>query len=202
MQKKRQQAAALPNRPADAQHPFTELTDARNWLVSTQERGNDMPTKNTVTGVTCIDGATDSAGKPRRRRERAQARKRVPMGIALRRHGIDEHTIAETYAFTLDALKGIVPVKDSDKKLLIDFVKECEKHLEEDAKAAPGAPLRVRLVHNVARPQRGEVQGAPESDRISTERVNASDRRQGSGDDLEDGQEEDSSERSHSRLPN
>jgi hypothetical protein len=114
-----------------------------------------MPARNAVTGVARSGEATDSAEKPRKRRERAQARKRVPMGIALRKHGIDEHTIAETYAFTLDALKGIVPVKDSDKKLLIDFVKECEKHLEGDANAAPGAPLRVRLVHNVARPNRG-----------------------------------------------
>jgi hypothetical protein len=118
------------------------------------EKGNDMPTKNAVTGVARGGEATDSGEKPKKCRERAQARKRVPMGIALRRHGIDEHTIAETYAFTLDALKGIVPVKDSDKKLLIDFVKECEKHLEKDAQAAPGASLRVRLVHNVARPNR------------------------------------------------
>lgn len=86
-----------------------------------------------------------------------QQRSHAPdsIGVALRKHGIDEHTIAETLAYTRDALKGIVPVKDSDKKLLIEFVKECTKLLKGDAEAAVSAPVQVRLIHNVARPNRG-----------------------------------------------
>lgn len=113
-----------------------------------------MPTNNTINR-----GPQSGKDKePEAQRKDRRCRKRIPISIALRKHGIDEHTIAETCAYTLDALKGIVPVKDSDKKLLIDFVKECTKLLGDDATAAPGAPLRVRLVHNVARPQRGTTE--------------------------------------------
>lgn len=115
-----------------------------------------MPTNNTINRGP--QSGKDKEPPEAQRRKDRRSRKRVPIGIALRKHGIDEHTIAETCAYTLDALKGIVPVKDSDKKLLIDFVKECTKLLGDDATAAPGAPLRVRLVHNVARPQRGTTE--------------------------------------------
>ena len=112
-----------------------------------------MPT-NDIIDITPQSGTGNNQPETKKKRDQ-RSRKRVPISIALRKHGIDEHTIAETCAYTLDALKGIIPVKDSDKKLLIDFVKECTKLLGGDAGAAPNAPLRVRLIHNVARPQRG-----------------------------------------------
>lgn len=114
-----------------------------------------MPTNDTINGAP--ESSKDKKRSEPHRKDR-RSRKRVPISIALRKHGIDEHTIAETCAYTLDALKGIVPVKDSDKKLLIDFVKECTKLLGDNATAASGAPLRVRLVHNVARPQRATTE--------------------------------------------
>ncbi|MGH9734850.1 MAG: hypothetical protein ACRD8A_09715 [Candidatus Acidiferrales bacterium] len=114
-----------------------------------------MPTNDTF-DITPQSGTGNNSSETKKKRDQ-RSRKRVPISIALRKQGIDEHTIAETCAYTLDALKGIIPVKDGDKKLLIDFVKECTKLLGGDAQTAPSAPLRVRLVHKVARPQRAEA---------------------------------------------
>lgn len=125
----------------------------------TTEKGSDMPT-NDIIDITPQSGIGNNPSKTKKKRDQ-RSRKRVPISIALRKHGIDEHTIAETCAYTLDALKGIIPVKDSDKKLLIDFVKECTKLLGGDAQGAASAPMRVRLIHNVARPQR--VQAGPQA---------------------------------------
>lgn len=106
-----------------------------------------------------------------------------PIAVVLRQHGIDEHTIAETLAYTLDALKGLVPVKDSDKKLLIEFVKECTKLLKGDAEATAIAPQQVRLIHKVARPNRsGATEGARDA-MPAQERIVA-----GSGDPRAQGQ--------------
>ncbi|HUJ33248.1 MAG TPA: hypothetical protein VLY23_18345 [Candidatus Acidoferrum sp.] len=88
-------------------------------------------------------------------------RERVRLGEALREQGIDEHAVAETYADVVDKLKGKTQENDSVEKLLVDILKECSKHLEEDAKAAGNSAVRVTLVHNVARPQRGAL--APEA---------------------------------------
>lgn len=126
-----------------------------------------MPT-NDIIDITPQGGTGNDSSEKKRKKRDQRSRKRVPISIALRKHGIDEHTIAETCAYTLDALKGVIPVKDSDKKLLIDFVKECTKLLGGDAQAAPSAPLRVRLIHNVARPQRVDA-GSEESESTDSE---------------------------------
>lgn len=87
--------------------------------------------------------------------------RRVRMGEALRIKGIDEHSVAEAYAGVVGMLKDRAAANDSVDKLLVDILKECSKHLEEDSKATGGAPVQVRLIHNVARPQRNVVAAAP-----------------------------------------
>lgn len=86
---------------------------------------------------------------------------RVRMGEALRIEGIDEQCVAAAYAGVVGMLKDKAVASDSVDKLLVDILKECSKHLEEDSKAAGGAPVQVRLIHNVARPQRNVAAGAP-----------------------------------------
>ena len=95
-------------------------------------------------------------------------RERVRLGEALRKQGIDEHAVAATYADVVEKLLGKTHESDNVEKLLVDILKECSKHLEEDAKAVGSSPVRVTLVHNVARPQRNslpaEAQPAPAKD--------------------------------------
>jgi len=134
-----------------------------------------MPTKNTrIDGFGSAQAPASHSSKKKSSEDHEQqewSEVPEPIAVVLRKHGIDEHTIAETFAYTLDALKGLVPVKDSDKKLLIEFVKECTKLLKGDAEAAAIAPQQMRLIHNVARPKRGGAtegtrDAAPACDRI------------------------------------
>lgn len=85
--------------------------------------------------------------------KRFRPKKPMRMGQALRREGIDEHTVAEAWAEVVDMLKGKTEENDDVEKLLVDVLKECSKHLEEDNKAAGPPPVHVKLIHNVARPQ-------------------------------------------------
>lgn len=82
------------------------------------------------------------------------------MGEALRNQGINEQCVAAAYARVVGMLKNKA-TGDSVDKVMLDILKECSKHLEEDSKAAGSAPIRVRLIHNVARPQRAAA--APSS---------------------------------------
>ncbi|HTU34258.1 MAG TPA: hypothetical protein VMF66_10690 [Candidatus Acidoferrum sp.] len=162
-----------------------------------------MPTKDSFITTPQSDKGRESS-ETRKRDQRSH--KRVPIGIALRKHGIDEYTIAETCAYTLDALKGIVPVKDSDKKLLIEFVKECTKLLAGDTTAAPSAPLRVRLIHSVARPEREQPRiktaaALPAADRGSVGSI-GDDASQKSAGDLTDAEEEAASQQADNGLLN
>jgi hypothetical protein len=87
---------------------------------------------------------------PQRRRRR---RKRVPIGEALRKHGLDEHTIAGTYVHVVDNLKKNPTKAGSGDKLLVDILKECSRQIEAVQPVADGA-IQVQLVHNVERPVR------------------------------------------------
>lgn len=78
------------------------------------------------------------------------------MGEALRNQGINEQSVAAAYARVVAMLKNKTAGGSVDK-VMLDILKECSKHLEEDSKAAGSAPIRVRLIHNVARPQRADV---------------------------------------------
>jgi hypothetical protein len=87
--------------------------------------------------------------KPQRRR---RLRKRVPIGEALRRKGLDEHAIADTYAQVVDNLKG--PTRaGSNEKLLVEILKECTRQIEAAQPTGEGS-IQVQLVHNVERPTR------------------------------------------------
>jgi hypothetical protein len=90
--------------------------------------------------------------KPRRRR---RLRKRVPIGEALRRKGLDEHSIADTYAQVVDNLKG--PRRaGSNEKLLVEILKECTRQIEAAQPTGEGS-IQVKLVHNVERPARART---------------------------------------------
>jgi cell division ATPase FtsA len=96
--------------------------------------------------------------------KRNRRKRRVRMGEALRIKGIDEHAVAETFAGVVDMLKTKTEENDDVEKLLVDVLKECSKHLEEDSKATAAAPLQVKLIHNVARPRRDSAPVAPPSE--------------------------------------
>jgi len=74
------------------------------------------------------------------------------MGEALRKEGLDEHTIAGTYAQVVDNLKGTKKA-GSNEKLLVEILKECTRQIEATQPVGDGA-VQVRLVHNVERPAR------------------------------------------------
>jgi hypothetical protein len=78
----------------------------------------------------------------------------VRMGQALRGEGIDERMVAETYAGVVGLLKEKIQENESVEKLLVDVLKECSKHLEQDSEMTGKTSVRVSLVHNVARPLR------------------------------------------------
>lgn len=94
---------------------------------------------------------------PRRRRPR-RLRKPVRIGDALRREGVDERTIAETYAGEIVELKEKKRKDGGIKKLLFDMLKECSRHLESsrptERSGAGDTPVTVQLVHVVPRPER------------------------------------------------
>jgi len=76
------------------------------------------------------------------------------MGEALRKQGLDEHTIAGTYAEVVDNLKKGGKRAGSSDKLLVDILKECSRQIEASQPAGEGS-IQVQLVHNVDRPVRG-----------------------------------------------
>lgn len=82
--------------------------------------------------------------------------KRVRLGAALRKQGIDEHAVAQGYADVMDELKS-KPKDNNSGKLLVDVLKQCGKILEEEDAPKPGsnmASVPVVVVHNVPRPKR------------------------------------------------
>lgn len=83
-------------------------------------------------------------------------RKRVRIGDALRRRGLDEWTIAEGYVDVVSKLTRKSDSSNSVEKLFVDVLKECSRHLEppQSDDSDPGAPVIVRLVHAVSRPVR------------------------------------------------
>ena len=90
-------------------------------------------------------------------REKAR-RERMSIGDALRRKGIDEHTIARNYKHVMVKLKANDPEAGTVQKLFVDVLKECSRQLEasDESARAPSrdAPVIVHLVHNVPRPER------------------------------------------------
>ncbi len=97
---------------------------------------------------------------------RKSRRKRVRLGEALRKRGIDVHAVAGGYADVLGELQS-KPRDSSEGKLLVDVLKQCGKILEEeDAPVNPESDIRsvpVVVLHNMMRPQRGPGQGGDKS---------------------------------------
>jgi hypothetical protein len=91
----------------------------------------------------------------------ATASPRVHIGEAMRRSGLDEYKVAQTYATVVDKLSGKHTDKDAGgvQKLLVDVLKECSRHLDpphSERDAAPDAPVQFILIHEVARPDRSQ----------------------------------------------
>ena len=77
----------------------------------------------------------------------------MQMGEALRREGLDEHTVAERYAGVVSRLKKDPGDIASGDKLLVEILKECSRQMEATQAAGEGS-IQVKLVHNVERPAR------------------------------------------------
>jgi len=82
------------------------------------------------------------------------------MGEALRNRGMDETALAGRF---VGAVKTLGDKKkesgDGVQKLYVDLLKECSRHLGDDAAPSAGAPAResrvvINLIHNVRRPDR------------------------------------------------
>lgn len=103
-------------------------------------------------------GATEPFRKSRRRR--------VRLGEALRKRGIDEHAVAAGYADVMGELQS-KPKDSNAEKLLVDVLKQCGKILEEeDAPVKPESDdhaVPVVVIRNMMRPQRGPGQGGDKS---------------------------------------
>jgi hypothetical protein len=84
--------------------------------------------------------------------------KRVRLGDALRKRGIDEHVVAAGYADVMGELQS-KPKDSNAEKLLVDVLKQCGKILEQgDAPVKPESDTHsvpVVVLHNMLRPQRG-----------------------------------------------
>jgi hypothetical protein len=88
----------------------------------------------------------------------------VRLGEAMRKYGLDEHTIAETYAGVVQTLRS-KNEGDGIEKLLVDVLKECTRVLEPPAKSTDRSGgdtlVQVQLIHNVPRPERKNQPGLP-----------------------------------------
>jgi hypothetical protein len=94
---------------------------------------------------------------------RRHRRKRVRLGEAFRKVGLDEQTVAETYVGVVETLRNN-STEDPVQKLLVDVLKECSRVLEPPRGASTGPsdqPSVVQLYHQVPRPER-ELLAGPE----------------------------------------
>jgi|HubBroStandDraft_1064217.scaffolds.fasta_scaffold01936_5 hypothetical protein len=138
---------ALPGSPSDSSTPECDSSTTAIVISS----GNEQPEPTS-------SGVAEPFRKPRR--------KRVRLGEALRKRGIDEHAVAGGYADVLGELQS-KPKDTNAEKLLVDVLKQCGKILEEeDAPVKPESGVRsvpVVVLHNMLRPQRGLGQGGDKS---------------------------------------
>jgi hypothetical protein len=82
----------------------------------------------------------------------------------MRKVGLDEYMVAETYAGVVQTLRTRNE-GEGIEKLLVDVLKECTRVLEPPAKVADRAggetPVQVQLIHNVPRPERRSLAAVP-----------------------------------------
>jgi hypothetical protein len=96
------------------------------------------------------------------------------MDEALRLKGLDESKMAEMLVGVVARIEGKRETQHGDDKLLMDVVKECNRHFESPpatraAAAPPESRVIINLIHNVRRPVRPPVAAAlpvaiPEAD--------------------------------------
>lgn len=91
-------------------------------------------------------------------------RPRTSLRNAMRQQGIDEHKIALVFNEQVDSLRGSAEAQQ--KKLLLDYVKECVKIIDPAARAGTSveAPAAFVLNHQVPRPDRGQGTSNSHSD--------------------------------------
>lgn len=87
----------------------------------------------------------------------AQPRPRIRLRSAMRAAGLDEWKIAWNLNAKIDELS--VSKKSTDKKLLLDYLKEASRHLDPASASAAASQeaAQVEVVHQVARPDRSSV---------------------------------------------
>jgi len=110
-------------------------------------RASDPITEATASAATAITPAP------------AAVPKRVHIGDAMRRSGLDEFKVAEIFASVLDKLNGKTRGDGAVQKLLVDVLKECSRHLDpprSEREAGPSVPVQFILFHEVARPDRSQ----------------------------------------------
>jgi hypothetical protein len=90
--------------------------------------------------------------------KRQLGRKRVHLGDAMRKAGLDEHKVAETYVGVVDKLRNKNPGSGGVEKVLAGVLKECSRVLEplqpSSLSGVGNSPTPIHLIHTVARPQR------------------------------------------------
>jgi hypothetical protein len=123
------------------------------------KRGAKRSRDRSVDEEQLVTVASSRKFKPIKRRRRKQ----VKLGEALRKAGLDEQTVAETYVGVVEVLREQT-TREPGRKLLVDVLKECSRVLEPPR--GPGAnanelPTIVELHHEMSRPER-ERKDAPE----------------------------------------
>lgn len=118
---------------------------------SAAENQNDLPSR---------------AWKPIKRRRR----RRIRLGEAFRKVGLDEQTVAENYVGVVETLREKTgPKTETAQKLLVDVLKECSRILEPPRGAGAGSietPTIVELHHEVSRPVRDLPESGEDSDSV------------------------------------
>ena len=115
-------------------------------------------------GVLASEAAAKKSAQPAKPAETRTAgpirpglRKRVRLAEALRREGLDERAVAESYVIVVEKLRSGNAAAASAQKALVDVLKECSRILEPPRATGAGAgdmPAVVNLYHNVPRPVR------------------------------------------------
>jgi hypothetical protein len=132
--------------PLKAKKPAARNSEPQ--AVSNLEAGAKLP-------EVAPGGVRIEAGSTVKRR---QGRKRVRLGDAMRKAGLDEHKVAETYVGVVEKLRDKNPGSGGVEKVLAGVLKDCSRVLEPPQPSSlsvggnPATP--IHLIHKVARPQR------------------------------------------------
>ena len=127
------------------------MTGRRRKARRTKKRQTKVRTRNAPGNQNAITAAkTEAVPLPR---------PRIRLRTALRAVGLDEWQIAWNLKVKVDQLSESKFA--SDKKLLLEYMKEATRHLDPAAaaNAASADAPTVEIVHHVARPDRADASG-------------------------------------------